>query len=27
VAVPLIGFDAGYGLESRHWNFILIVGA
>jgi outer membrane protein insertion porin family len=27
VAVPLIGFDAGFGLESRHWNFILIVGA
>jgi outer membrane protein assembly factor BamA len=27
VAVPLIGFDAGYGLESRSWRFTLIVGA
>lgn len=27
VAVPLVGFDAGYGLESKHWNFILIIGA
>jgi len=27
VAVPLVGFDAGYGLEARHWRFILIVGA
>jgi outer membrane protein insertion porin family len=27
VAVPLIGFDAGYGLEARSWQFILVVGA
>jgi len=27
VAVPLIGFDAGYGIESRSWRFTLIVGA
>jgi len=27
IAVPLIGFDAGYGLESRSWRFTLIVGA
>jgi outer membrane protein insertion porin family len=27
VAVPLVGFDAGYGLEARNWRFILIVGA
>jgi outer membrane protein assembly factor BamA len=27
VAVPLIGFDAGYGLESRTWRFTLIIGA
>ncbi|HSY41897.1 MAG TPA: hypothetical protein VLA79_20310, partial [Polyangia bacterium] len=27
VAVPLIGFDAGYGLEAHSWQFILIVGA
>jgi outer membrane protein insertion porin family len=27
VAVPLIGFDAGYGIEARTWRFILIVGA
>jgi outer membrane protein assembly factor BamA len=27
VAVPLVGFDAGYGLESKHWRFTLIVGA
>jgi outer membrane protein assembly factor BamA len=27
VAIPLIGFDAGYGIEARHWRFILVVGA
>ena len=27
VAVPLVGFDAGYGIEARHWQFMLIVGA
>ena len=27
VAVPLVGFDAGYGLESRSWRFTLIIGA
>ena len=27
VAVPLVGFDAGYGLESRTWRFTLIIGA
>jgi hypothetical protein len=27
VAVPLIGFDAGWGIESRTWRFTLIVGA
>jgi outer membrane protein assembly factor BamA len=27
VAVPLIGLDAGYGLESRGWRFILVIGA
>jgi outer membrane protein insertion porin family len=27
VAVPLIGFDAGWGVESRGWRFTLIVGA
>lgn len=27
VAVPLVGFDAGYGIEANHWQFILIVGA
>jgi len=27
VAIPLIGFDAGYGIEARHWRFVLIVGA
>ena len=27
VAVPLVGFDAGYGIESRTWRFTLIVGA
>jgi outer membrane protein assembly factor BamA len=27
VAVPLVGFDAGYGIEAHNWRFILIVGA
>jgi hypothetical protein len=27
VAIPLVGFDAGYGLEARTWRFTLIVGA
>jgi len=27
VAVPLVGFDAGYGLEAHTWRFILVVGA
>jgi outer membrane protein assembly factor BamA len=27
VAVPLVGFDAGYGLEAHNWQFLLIVGA
>ena len=27
VAVPLIGIDGGYGLESKIWRFLLIVGA
>jgi outer membrane protein insertion porin family len=27
VAVPLVGFDAGYGIEANQWRFILIVGA
>jgi outer membrane protein assembly factor BamA len=27
VAVPLVGFDAGYGIEARSWRFLLIVGA
>ncbi len=27
VAVPLVGFDAGYGLESKKWRFLLIIGA
>ncbi|MES1207284.1 MAG: BamA/TamA family outer membrane protein [Pseudomonadota bacterium] len=27
VAVPLVGIDAGYGLEAKSWRFILIVGA
>ena len=27
VAVPLVGFDAGYGIEASHWQFILVVGA
>jgi outer membrane protein assembly factor BamA len=27
VAVPLIGFDAGYGIEAHNWQFILVIGA
>jgi outer membrane protein insertion porin family len=27
VTVPLVGIDAGYGLESNAWRFILVVGA
>jgi outer membrane protein insertion porin family len=27
VAVPLVGFDAGYGIEARSWQFIIVVGA
>ncbi|MDB4980675.1 MAG: outer membrane protein family [Myxococcales bacterium] len=27
VAVPLVGFDAGYNLEAHNWRFILIIGA
>lgn len=27
VAIPLMGFDAGYGLESKTWRFFVIVGA
>ncbi len=27
VAVPLVGFDAGYGIEANNWRFILVVGA
>jgi hypothetical protein len=27
VAIPLVGFDAGFGLESEKFRFILIVGA
>jgi outer membrane protein assembly factor BamA len=27
VAVPLVGFDAGYGIEANNWRFILIIGA
>jgi outer membrane protein insertion porin family len=27
VAVPLIGVDAGYGLEAGNWRFLIIVGA
>jgi len=27
VAIPLVGFDAGYGIEARHWRFVVIVGA
>jgi len=27
IAIPLIGFDAGYGIEARHWQFLLVIGA
>jgi outer membrane protein assembly factor BamA len=27
VAIPLVGFDAGYGIEARHWRFFLVLGA
>ena len=27
VAIPLVGIDAGYGLESGIWRFILVIGA
>jgi outer membrane protein insertion porin family len=27
VAIPLIGFDAGYGIEARTWRFVLVIGA
>ena len=27
VAIPLMGFDAGYGLESKTWRYFIIVGA
>lgn len=27
VAIPLVGFDAGFGLESHTWRYLLIVGA
>jgi outer membrane protein assembly factor BamA len=27
VAVPLVGFDAGWGIESKTWRFTLIIGA
>jgi outer membrane protein assembly factor BamA len=27
VAIPLVGFDAGYGIEAGHWRFVLILGA
>ena len=27
VAVPLVGFDAGYGIEAHNWRFILVIGA
>jgi outer membrane protein assembly factor BamA len=26
VAIPLIGFDAGYGIEAKNWQFFLIIG-
>jgi outer membrane protein assembly factor BamA len=26
VAVPLVGIDAGYGIEARTWRFLLVVG-
>jgi outer membrane protein insertion porin family len=27
VAIPLVGFDAGYGIEARTWRFLVVVGA
>jgi hypothetical protein len=27
VAVPLVGVDAGYGLEAKNWRFLIVVGA
>ena len=27
VAIPLVGFDAGYGLEAKTWRFTLVIGA
>jgi outer membrane protein assembly factor BamA len=27
VAVPLVGFDAGYGIEARTWRYMLVIGA
>jgi outer membrane protein assembly factor BamA len=27
VAVPLVGIDAGYGIEARSWRYLIIVGA
>jgi outer membrane protein assembly factor BamA len=27
VAVPLLGFDAGYGIEANNWRFLVVVGA
>lgn len=26
VAIPLVGFDAGYGIEAKNWQFFLIIG-
>jgi hypothetical protein len=27
VAVPLVGVDAGYGIEAKSWRFLIVVGA
>jgi outer membrane protein assembly factor BamA len=27
VAIPLVGFDAGYGIEARTWRYMLVIGA
>jgi outer membrane protein assembly factor BamA len=27
VAVPLVGIDAGYGIEARSWRYLIVVGA
>jgi outer membrane protein assembly factor BamA len=27
IAIPLVGFDAGYGIEARHWRFMVVIGA